>query len=168
MSAYVSNPEAFGILAAYAVINKCAVSEWIHYRTGRDADIKNVQIVAKGLARENIRSVAHRYPEDKDGHRPGPCLLDAEIEEAAALYATHFLTNAAYVRKLAPVQILKVCQSVDYQSCETDDWRDTLAWRQLDWIKNNAVYSLAGYDEADWSYERPIPEIEALYERSAA
>lgn len=168
MSAYICNPEQFGILAAYAVINKCQVSEWTHYRADRDADVKNAQVVARGLARENIRSVAHRYPGDKDGHRPGPCLLDAEIEEAAALYAAHFMANSHYVRKLSPLQIIKLCQSMDYQSCETDDWKDTLAWRQLDWIKNNAIYSMPGYDNADWSYERSVPEIDALYEGSAA
>lgn len=168
MSAYVSNPEAFGILAAYAVINQCSVSQWTPNRTGRDADLKNAQVIAKGLARENIRSVKHRYPNDKDGSRPGPCLLDAEIEEAAALYAAHFVVNPAYVRSLKPIQIIKISQGVDYQSCETDDWRDTLAWRQLDWINSAAIRALPGYDQADWSYQRQVPEIEALYERSGS
>ena len=168
MSAYICNPEQFGLLAAYAIINRCPIYEWAPNRTGRDADVKNVQIIAKGLARENIRSVQHRYLMLNDGQLPGPNLLKAEIEEAAALYAAHFLKNSSYVRKLAPVQILKICQSVDYQSCETNDWRDTLAWRQLDWIKNEAIRQLPKYSEADWTYERQIPEIEALYEGSAA
>lgn len=167
MSAYVSNPEAFGILAAYATLNHCAVSEWTHSRKPA-AEIETAQRVAKGLARENIRSVAHRYPMDNSGQRPGPCLMDDEIEEAAALYAAHFMVHSHLVRSLSALQIIKIAQGVDYQSCETDDWRDTLAWRQLDWIKGDAIRSLKGYDEADWSFEQPIPAIESLYERSAA
>lgn len=162
MSAYICNPEHFGILAAWATLNECALFEWRHSRKPA-AEIETAQRVAKGLARENIRSVAHRYPDTVSGNRPGPCLTDERIEEAAALYAAHFMTNSAYVRSLRPVQILVLCQGLDYQSCETDDWKDTLAWRQLDWIKNQAIRLLPGHATADWSYDRPLPEIEALY-----
>jgi len=165
MSAYICNPEQFGILAAYATLNRCVVSEWIHYPA--DA-LQTAQRVAKGLARENIRSVAHRYPDDADGGRPGPCLLDAEVEEAAALYAAHFMSNPHYVKALRPISVIKISQGVDYQSCETDVWRETLAWRQLDWINNEAIRQLPGYEDADWSYNVIVPEIEALYERTEA
>jgi hypothetical protein len=165
MSAYVSNPETFGLLAAYATLNKCGIYEWTQ---DSGTSIETTQRIAKGLARENIRSVAHRYPDDASGSRPGPSLLDEEIEEAAAIYAAHFLTNAHYVRNLKPIQIIVLAQGVDYQSCETDDWRDTLAWKQLHWIKSEAIRQLPGYSSADWSYSRQVPEIEALYEGSAA
>lgn len=166
MSAYVSSPESFGLLAAYAILNKCGVSDWCFSRKSHDID--DVQRIAKGLARENIRSVAHLYPNDADGSRPGPCLLDAEIEEAAAIYAAHFLTNTHLVRKVTPIQIIKVAQCVNYQSCETEDWKDTKAYCQLDWITSEALRHLPGYEDADWGYEQPIPEIDALYERSGA
>lgn len=163
MSAYICNPEVFGILGAYAVQQRCAVREWC--RTVAGKDIETAQAIAKGLARENIRSVTYRYPDDEDGSRPGPCLKDADIEEAAALYAAHFVTNPQGV---APIQIIKLCQSYSYQSCETDDWLTTLAYRQIDWIQGSAIRSLNGYDAADWDFERQIPEIEALYGRGAA
>ena len=161
MSAYICNPEQFGVLAAYAVQNDCAVREWVHSRQNTlEAKIANAQRIAKGLARENIRSVAHRYPNDKDGDRPGPGLKDADIEEAAAIYAAHFVVNP---QRLKPVQVFKLIECVDYQCCETDDWKDTLAWRQLDWIRGEATRHLPGYKICDWSYDNPIPAIEALY-----
>ena len=166
MSAYICNPETFGILASFAILNKCGISQWQLFR--RETQIEDAQRIAIGLAKENIRSVAHRYPDDKDGQRPGPCLKDAEIEEAAAIYAAHFLENSRYVRSLSPVQIIKIVQCAEYQSCETDDWKETLACRQLDWIKDEAIRALPGYEAAEWGYERSIPEIEALYERSQA
>ena len=162
MSAYICNPEHFGVLAAYAVRNDCAVYEWQHSRKNTlEAKIDNAQRIAKGLARENIRSVAHRYPDDKDGARPGPGLKDAEIEEAAAIYAAHFVVSP---QKLRPIDVLKLCQGWDYQSSETDDWKDTLAWQQVDWIRGAAIRSLPGYDDADWSFDQQLPEIEALYQ----
>ena len=164
MSAYICNPEHFGILAAYAVRNDCAIYEWKHSRKNTlDAKIDNAQRIAKGLARENIRSVAARYPEDVSGSRPGPCLNDDEIEEAAAIYAAHFVVNP---QKPSPVQVLKLCQGWDYQSCETNDWKDTIAWQQVDWIRGAAIRSLPGYENADWSFDQAIPEIEALYQES--
>lgn len=166
MSAYICNPEHFGALAAYAVENDCAVYEWQHTRQNTlAAKIDTAQRIAKGLARENIRSVDHRYPDCKDGGRPGPCLKDADIEEAAAVYAAHFLTHP---QRLTPVQVFVLIQGLDYQCCETDDWPLTPAARQLDWIRNAAVRKLPGYSSAQWSYDKPIPEVEALYNESPA
>lgn len=163
MSAYIVNPEHIGILAAYAAVNDCAIYEW------RMSDnILTAQNVAKGLALENIRSVAHRYPDDKDGHRPGPCLKDADIVEACQIYAGHFAKRMGGVIVMAedvlePIQVIKLVRSLDYQSCETDDWPMTLAARQLDWIMGEAISRLPGYEDADWSFTGSLPEVVALY-----
>lgn len=163
MSAYICNPEHIGILAAYAAVERCAIYEW----TGTNV-ILTAQNVAKGLALENIRSVATRYPNDKDGDRPGPALKDADIVEACQIYAGHFakrmggvIIDAEYA--LEPVQVLKLVEGLDYQSCETDDWQTTLAARQLRWISGDAIRRLPNYDEADWSFVGSLPEVEALY-----
>ena len=163
MSAYICNPEHIGILAAYAATNDCAIYEW-----RMSNNILTAQNVAKGLALENIRSVAHRYPNDKDGQRPGPCLKDADIVEACQVYAGHFAKRMGGVIVMAgdvlePVQVLKLVRSLDYQSCETDDWPMTLAHRQLQWIMGAAINALPGYEDADWSYEETLPEVAALY-----
>jgi hypothetical protein len=105
MSAYVCNPETFGLLAAYAVgpgSDNAAIYEW---RQGNP--IEDVQRVAEGLARENIRSVTTRYPTDQDGQRPGPGLCDEEIVALARLWA-----EAYYFRmpRIKPVDILMLCQ----------------------------------------------------------
>ena len=163
MSAYIVNPEHIGILAAYAAVNDRAIYEW-----RMSNNILTAQNVAKGLALENIRSVAHRYPDDKDGHRPGPNLKDADIVEACQIYAGHFAKRMGGVIVMAedvlePVQVLKLVRSLDYQSCETDDWETTLAAQQLRWISGEAISRLDGYEDADWSYEGTLPEVEALY-----
>lgn len=160
MSAYICQPEAFGLLGAYAVINDCIIYDWEDRKAKK---LLNAQRVARGLASENVRSVSHRYPNDLDD-LPGPGLKIPDIYEAASIYAAHFLVNPGYVNSLSPIQIWKLAQGMDYQSCECDDYNNTLAWRQLDWIKNQAVRTMKGYEAADWAYERKIPEIEALYD----
>ena len=163
MSAYICNPEHIGILAAYAAVNDCAIYEW------RMSDnILTAQNVAKGLALENIRSVAHRYPNDEDGQRPGPNLKDADIVEACQIYAGHFAKRLGGVIVMAedvlePIQVIKLVRSLDYQSCETDDWEMTLAAQQLRWISGEAISRLDGYEDADWSFTGSLPEVEALY-----
>ena len=93
MSAFIVNPEHIGILAAYAATNDCAVYEW-----RKNTNILTAQNVAKGLALENIRSVAHRYPNVKDGQRPGPGLKDADIVEAKRLMADYQAQRSAHAR----------------------------------------------------------------------
>ncbi len=163
MSAYIVNPEHIGVLAAYAAVNDCAIYEW-----RKSTNILTAQNVAKGLALENIRSVAHRYPSLGDGQRPGPCLKDADIVEACQIYAGHFAKRMGGAIVMAedvlePVQVLKLVRSLDYQSCETDDWEMTLAAQQLRWIMSDAISHLDGYEDADWSFTGSLPEVEALY-----
>ena len=158
MSAFICMPEHFGILAAHAARNGCVLHAW---KESASTSIQSARI-ARELARENIRSVTHRYPDDKDGERPGPALKDADIEEAAAIYAVYFMAKP---QGLAPVQIIKLCDCYAYQSCETEDWRDSAAYAQIDMIKDDAVRRITGYYDADWeySYEEQIPKVDALY-----
>lgn len=157
MSAYVCSPETFGLLAAYAVgpgSESAAITAW---QVGNPID--DVKRVAEGLAKENIRSVATRYPDDQDGQRPGPGLYDAEIVELARLWAEAYYFR--FPKVIKPVDILILCQGYSYQTCETKDWRDTLAFRQIEWIRGKAVRALPGAAAApwEWSDEAPPPAV---------
>lgn len=50
-----------------------------------------------------------------------------------------------------PIEIIKLCNSLDYQSCEHPDWDDSLAKKLLDEIRRVAATKLPGYDAAPWS-----------------
>lgn len=160
MSAYICWPEHFGILATCAVEYSCVIPEWRY-----SVEYSDAEYVARGLASENIRSVIHRYPNDRDGHRPGPQLLDVDIVKAAGISALHFLFNP---KQISPVQVIKLVNCLEYQSCETPDWTQTLAYKQLQWIRSHAISRLPGYEEAVWEFVHPIPELDELYERQAA
>lgn len=148
MSAYVCQPEHIGLLAAYAASDSCGAAKQI----------------AKLLAEENIRSVATRYPDDLDGQRPGPCLRDSDIVEAACLWAKHYVLNRKSIP--SPLTIIKLCNCLEYQSSETDDWAMTDACAQLESITSKALRALPGYDSAPWEWveEKTPAALEAFYE----
>lgn len=140
MSAYICAPEHFAALAVFAMRygnNNCALAEW----RGRD-HIDGAERIAKELAMENIRSVQARY--DSNDGADGE-----EITEAVRI------AKAMCIRppKLSAIQIIKMCHCYEYQSCETDDWQDTLACRQIRYIEKQAIRELPGYDAAEWGYQ---------------
>jgi hypothetical protein len=77
-------PEHFGLLAAFAVRRHCAT---IFTPDSRGV---SARFIAQELARECIRSVAARYPNDVDGGRPGVQMLDADIIKEAGAFAEYY------------------------------------------------------------------------------
>lgn len=87
------------------------------------------------LWRENVASVAARYPGDASGDRPGP--IDFCDEEAA---------EYTFTRRRAPMQaptILGAIRCLEYQSCEHAGWHDSSAHAALlqlhRWISEQAI-----------------------------
>ena len=150
MSAYICNPEHFGLLAAY-------------YATKENKGSEFAERAAHILALENIRSVATRYPDDKDGQRPGPCMYDDEICLAARVWAKCYFNRLPAFT--SPVAILGMCSCLDYQSCETEDWRSTKAFGLLCQIESCATRQLPGYDDAPWNWsdEKQPDMVKMLY-----
>lgn len=80
------------------------------------------------LWQENYKSVNYRYREN----------------EVAPEY--RFTSNAQ-----SNVQVLKLCDCYDYQSCETDVYEDSEAYKIVNMIRKIVCSSLDGYDEAEWA-----------------
>lgn len=145
MSAYVCSDAQFKALAIFAVRkDDCGR---IHvdpsYVDGaRDVAGKTSSIIATRYAAmllaENVRSVRHRYPDD-----------DGNYDEVRVSAAEVLNTG-----ELSPVVILKQCANLDYQSCETNDWETTNAFKLLQRIKYAAIRNLPGYDEAPWGLDK--------------
>lgn len=49
------------------------------------------------------------------------------------------------------VAFLKLCACLEYQSCEGEDYYETLAWKVLAALMFKAIRHLDGYPEAEWS-----------------
>lgn len=160
MSAYICSEPHFKALAMFAVAREHGSirvdpryipgaqppAEWVSYndRSALATYYANV------LYMENIRSVAKRYRNEPLQDLPGP----HEKPEHIAVTDRELPRFEVY-SKLAPVDILKMCAGLEYQSCETDDYQSTLAYRLLHHIRLAAIKALPGYDAGPWDYEGP-------------
>jgi hypothetical protein len=90
------------------------------------------------LETENRRSVHYRY----DGR------MDAGAPEGAPVGFDEI--NQAALGRFDPVQVLKTCGYMDYQSCEHPEWKDSEAFAFLEALKDKAVQALPGYRDAKW------------------
>jgi hypothetical protein len=146
MSAYIVNPEQFGIIAAYAVY--------------ADLVTFSAPDIAEMLAVENIRSVAARYPRDISGHRPGPCLTDENIVKAARIWAEHYVATE---KVPTAATIWAACDNLEYQSCEHDAWPGSAACNLLNQIREFIGQKPLGITTWQFTDDTIIPEYDALY-----
>jgi hypothetical protein len=99
----------------------------------------DAEAIAQILRAENIRSVCARYGDDGAADAP-------------------YRFRRVPLRALDPAAVLKSCDCLEYQSCETDDYHDTLAWRVLNAIRRLAIGHLPGYEKAPWGWTRQAIE----------
>lgn len=112
-----------------------------YYWSGRRRDVReDSKRVASVLHAENVRSVNARY---------------SECDEPAGF---KYRPVALGYTKITPVQVIKACHCLEYQSCETSDWQETEAFAILAGIQDAALRALPGYDDAAWALREPSKE----------
>lgn len=162
MSAFICGPDHIKALAIFAAHRTPGHGpnvdpRYFKYDGGDErmygrSDHELATYYANILYAENIRSVQTRYPSDSFEDLPGPC----EKPEMLNITATEVFEQYGLAPfTLKPVDILKMCACLDYQSCETDDWRNTLAYRLILRIETAATRQLPGYEDAPWEYTKP-------------
>jgi hypothetical protein len=87
-------------------------------RLRESANVLRADETGRMLWRENLKSVAYRYPDDGDGDRPGPDAFRDSDVDSYTWAKTKLLNGAALYKTLA-------CYT--YQSCEHPDWADSEA-----------------------------------------
>lgn len=182
MSAFICNPAHVRELAVYAAnpggpprVHPASVARYVgeSYPTPINGEevmvpLRNCeddQDLARAYAAilwgQNVRSVMERYPGEPARDLPGPAPLPDGVEITAHEYFNPRVTD--------PVAILKMAGCLEYQSCETDDWRETGACFILECITASAIRSLPGFDSAPYEFvdtdenkpkTTPIPEVE--------
>lgn len=98
--------------------------------------------VAMLLAAENAASVAARYPDHPEMQSPD--------------WATN---HDAYPYKYpmvrpTPVELLKLIDCYEYQSCEHDAWEHSTAHALCERLRSYAIHHLDGYEDAPWEWRR--------------
>ena len=129
MSAYIVSDETIsGMLSAIRFDKYDGMHGY--YFNGEWLALKsNEKVIGQKLVDENYRSVNYRYSDNTEPH---------------VFQKKHVLPSQ--------VEIIKLCACYDYQSCETDDWEKTEAHAIMTGLRELAITSLPGYEEATWGW----------------
>lgn len=124
MSAFVVNTKHID-----ALLNWAARQDNLYYFWQKTARYfgREVEDIGNILLKANYASVNYNYSENIK----------------APDYVFHY-----HKAQFKPVDIIKACNCLDYQSCEVPNWRDTEACRIIETIKDHAITQLPGYDES--------------------
>ena len=95
------------------------------------------------LLRENMRSLAARYPNDTP--------LDEMSEAAISTYRfDRGMLAQVTMRQISVVEIIKAIHCYEYQACEHDGWAGSDARRYCAELMQICTHALPGYAEAAW------------------
>ena len=97
--------------------------------------------IGTALWAENHASVNYRYTETT----PVPAYVFRP--------KCHGSTCTKPTRQLTPLDIIKLCQSLKYQSCEHPAWDASFAKDFLNRVISAAIAALPGYDNALWGID---------------
>lgn len=127
MSAFICSDKHISAIVRWA--SRSNTSFWFGNPT-RKLGAGDEQALVDILYAENVKSVNYRYSESDpvDG-----CVYDQDAPN------------------LSPVGVIKLVQSLEYQSCEHDLWATSDAKEILSGIKSAAINALPGYETASWS-----------------
>jgi len=114
------------------------VAAIVRWYTHNDANGEPDDCIALAdmLHKENALSVNYRYP-----NHP------AEMPHRFTLADV----NAA--PSLSPVEVIKACDCLEYQSCEHPGWKQSRARELVRTIRGAAINALPGYDAAPWGID---------------
>lgn len=130
MSAWLVTDKHIGALALAGVTLRLSMWEF------------DPEVAIAAWVEANQLSIEARYP-DTVGHperAPGPVSGRGVIDWESA-------------PRLTPIEVIKACDCLAYQSCEYDGWNDSKARRLLDDLKSAAINALPGYQEAPWGID---------------
>jgi|SRR6185369_4309213 len=139
MSAFIVSKATIDAIVTFAAAHRSVAPQVLHYEkiNGVAAETK----LGRMLLEENERSIRYRYPQTTGpSDMPGPVDYDGAERY---FYAKRF-------EPIAAIEIVKLCDCLEYQSCEHPEWKDSEACRILALIRESAVMEIPGYDKAPW------------------
>lgn len=126
MSAFIVNPNHISALVRWAC--RARVSVFYGNPSCRLHIAGNEQETCDILLAENVASYNYRYKET--------------VEEQ--------MVYDPCATSLRPIDVIKACHCLEYQSCEHDGWEASTAKAILSSIEGAASRALPGYDDAPW------------------
>ena len=140
MSAYLCDAKDFALIAAYA-LKPGAPRYFINLNKRRRIDIDSAEHLAVILAKENIKSLEHRYPK----YGPAGGMLCSSLEDF--LTEVKFAANARYDYTRL-VHVKDQLFSYNYQACEHPDYSESDAYHLVRCIKEQLLCEFSDREEA--------------------
>jgi hypothetical protein len=133
MSAFIVSDTHINALVRYASRHKLSVffNKQLGFPFGKQQFkiYDNEQATAELLLAENVKSVNYRYRDNE--------VMSITYDRGAPV--------------LTAIQAIKAAQCLRYQSCECDDFEDSIASKLIEAIIDDAIPRLEGYDCAQWA-----------------
>lgn len=117
------------------IVSTDHIDALVTYCVTKGLSARNPTEIGQIFLTENYRSVGYRYSEP------------ASNQPAAYRFRS-------FTKPLSAVAILKACDCLEYQSCEHDQWGDSVAKSLLDSIRTVATRHVPGYGDAQWEISR--------------
>lgn len=146
MSAFVVSKDHIDAILSFAERRRMRAS-LAHVGSNGKEDLSWTDL-GRILLAENERSVCHRYPDAVPGDAPGSCIEAIDYKFRTFDKFFHMLHTDVCL------WTIKACDCYDYQACETEDYRESIAYQIVHRIRREAIRSLPGYDAAPWEIKR--------------
>ena len=127
MSAFVVSDSHINAIVRWSCEHNITI--WHGNPSNKFSVAGNEQQTAELLFAENVKSVNYRYKESSD---------------------TTGIIYDLFAPTLLPIEVIKACDCLEYQSCEHPEWDESLACKLLKEIQRTAITGLAGYGKARW------------------
>lgn len=131
MSAYILDPLQIAALAAQANFHR----SFFNPITKTFCDHATVASVAELLIRQNIRSVEERYPSYGEAGGLLSCPAEEYVQECIAAARSYRAFNPQH-------ELAALCDTYDYQSCETGDYHSTDVYWFVNRVRQCAVFDM--------------------------
>jgi hypothetical protein len=126
MSAFIVTDTHINALVRYASRHKVGI---YYQHSSRLNTYDNEQAMAQILLDENVKSVNYRYGDSET--------MSINYDHGAPI--------------LTAIQAIKAAQCLKYQSCETPDYEQSIAFKFIEAIISDAIPRLNGYESASWA-----------------
>jgi hypothetical protein len=93
------------------------------------------------------------YEGVENTNKLGQILLDANYDSVNYRYnekEESYNYQFKHTELLTPIEIIKACHCLNYQSCEVPNWEKTKAYKIIQNIISQATTKISGYEEAEW------------------
>ena len=155
MSAFVVSKDHIDALVTEALRPQYG-SDFSYYHDGERHAVRwnTADELGQMLWAENVASVEHRYP-DSDGELPGKYVEESPAPGLAVVRLPEWVAGYRYplgsVLKSRPaVEVLKLIDCYEYQSCEHPEWAESEARSFCHDLRSRMIGQLPGYDAAPW------------------